>query len=290
MIITALDIGGTSIKSASILANPNDKIAKYALNTFETSATNAICGKESILNNIYLSIEKIENDFLSDAIAVSCAGTIDWDNGVVTYATNALPNFTGLELKMLLQKRFNKNVVVINDAVAALVGEAYYYQPIKNTMMLTLGTGLGCALLKDTLLSNISVENPQLAHVCLHKDGRLCACGKCGCAEQYISATGLNKTLGELSEKAYKSELLEDFYCDFIKLLDIAQKSYCIDKVILGGGIIEQKQFWLEGLLNKIDKQLDISPAILGNKAGLFGAVYAGLNGKFKNQNFGGTV
>ena len=288
MKITAIDIGGTAIKSATILANKSDYTSKYALNAFNRTPTNAKLGKDYVLNNILSIIDDVEKQYPSDAIAVSTAGTIDWDSGVITYATSSLPNFTGLELRRIIRERFQKDVIVINDAVAALIGEAFYMQPLKNVMMLTLGTGLGCAVLKDGILLADSIDNPAFAHTCLHINGRLCACGKKGCAEQYISATGLKKTLGGLSKENFIKPLsLDKFYKDFVKLLDIAQKNYCIDKIILGGGVIEQKEYWLDGLLNtvcKMGKPIQIEPAVLGNQAGLFGAVYAYMNGKFKYQ------
>ena len=68
---------------------------------------------------------------------------------------------------------------------------------------------------------------------------------------------------------------------DFEKVINEAKRLYSPDVIVVGGGLVELKQYWLKDLTDKVD---NVVPATLRNKAGFFGAIYAGLNGKFTNQ------
>jgi len=90
-------------------------------------------------------------------------------------------------------------VTVTNDANAAAVGEMIYgdAKEMKNFVVLTLGTGLGSGLVVN---GNLVYGNDgfagELGHTVIKTGfpGRECGCGKTGCAETYISATGLKRT------------------------------------------------------------------------------------------------
>lgn len=93
----------------------------------------------------------------------------------------------------------NVPVTVTNDANAAAVGEMIYgdAKGMKNFVVLTLGTGLGSGLVVN---GNLVYGNDgfagELGHTVIKAGfpGRECGCGKRGCAETYISATGLKRT------------------------------------------------------------------------------------------------
>ena len=102
--------------------------------------------------------------------------------------------FTGFEIKKDVENKFNRRVFVVNDAAAAFIGEAYFgaAENCKNAVMLTLGTGLGgAASINGKLLTGANFHAARIGHIPLHIGGRECNCGKVGCAEQYVSATGL---------------------------------------------------------------------------------------------------
>ncbi len=170
MLAIGVDVGGTSIKSALIeIVDP--KVAEsYGIVKFNTLSTQAQNGRDAIVANIIKAVEVF--DWKScDMIAVASAGTIDWDSGKVIFATNSLPGFTGLELSKVLSEHFNRRVVVINDAVGALIGEGFIGAGRKadSVMMFTLGTGLGASLLKSKDLDSKSVIDTKLGHYKLMK-------------------------------------------------------------------------------------------------------------------------
>ena len=63
---------------------------------------------------------------------------------------------------------------------------------MKHFLVITLGTGLGSGIVTDgRLLHGASGFAGELGHTMVDPDGRQCGCGKRGCLETYVSATGL---------------------------------------------------------------------------------------------------
>ena len=158
--------------------------------------------------------------------------------------------------------------------------------------MLTLGTGLGgAASINGKLLTGSNFHAARIGHIPLHIGGRECTCGKIGCAEQYVSATGLMRTANGLDcqcfncnevfkKAAYGDENCREavklFISDFCTVADTVKCIFDPDCIVIGGGLIELKQYWLEDFLNALpesDAKL-IRPAVLGNDAGAIGAAY----------------
>lgn len=99
----------------------------------------------------------------------------------------------------LFKSHTDRPVIVTNDANAAAVGEMIYgaAKGMKDFVVLTLGTGLGSGFVVDgRLIYGNDGFAGELGHTTI-KPGfseRECGCGKKGCAETYISATGLKRT------------------------------------------------------------------------------------------------
>jgi glucokinase len=70
---------------------------------------------------------------------------------------------------------------------------------MKHAIVITLGTGLGSGIIVNgELLYGADGFAGELGHTTVDPDGRYCACGKRGCLETYVSATGLCRTVFEL--------------------------------------------------------------------------------------------
>lgn len=294
MLTIGVDVGGTSIKSALIEVADPKNADSYEILKFFSLPTEATKGRDAIVENIVKSIRQFDCVEECGAISVASAGTIDWDSGKVTFATQALPGFTGLELSKTLSQKLGRRVVAINDAVGALIGEGMLGAGKKydSVMMFTLGTGLGASFLKDKNLGAQSVVDTRLGHLCLYEDGRDCFCGKKGCAEAYVSATALKKYGNENLYHLFKAtdvvqkKVLADFYKDLTKVAVKSAEMYNPDLIIIGGGVIELAEYWWQNFLKEYKANCDtpIACASLGNKAGVLGSVYAMLNGTFANQ------
>ena len=91
-------------------------------------------------------------------------------------------------------------VIVTNDANAAAVGEMIFggAKGMKNFVVITLGTGLGSGFVVDgKLVYGHTGFAGELGHTQVRPESsnRECGCGKKGCLETYVSATGLKRTL-----------------------------------------------------------------------------------------------
>jgi glucokinase len=91
-------------------------------------------------------------------------------------------------------------VLVTNDANAAAVGEMIYggAKGMKDFVVITLGTGMGSGFVVDgKLVYGHDGFAGELGHTSIRpgRSNRDCGCGKKGCIETYVSASGLKRTL-----------------------------------------------------------------------------------------------
>lgn len=293
MKIIGVDIGGTGIKSALVSCTCVQDGSTYRILHRTSVPTEAKLGTDRIISNIKTAISAYTASTDCDVIGVGSAGDVDDNTGIITYATNALPGFTGLDLRGVLASDLKRQVVVINDASAALAGEVYVGGAQGDRpMMLTLGTGLGCAMIEDKgCLCSGSVKNIRLGHIVLHEDGRECRCGGEGCAEMYVSATGLKLNAGhdrvdEILDSPKYLAAVDEFCTDFAKVLDYACKEYSPGCIIIGGGVVEMAENWWDKLKGMCSASVadKLVKAKLGNRAALLGSAYAALNGQYGKQ------
>jgi len=101
----------------------------------------------------------------------------------------------------MLSKFFSVPIVLTNDANAAALGEMIYggAKGMKNFIILTLGTGLGSGIvINGELVYGKTGFAGEMGHLTMEPFGRECGCGREGCLETYVSATGIVKTVVEL--------------------------------------------------------------------------------------------
>lgn len=121
-----------------------------------------------------------------------------------------------VNLVELFQRRYDLPVAITNDANAAAFGEMYFggARFMKDFMVITLGTGLGSGIVANgELLYGAGGFAGELGHTVVDPQGRQCGCGKAGCLETYVSATGLCRTtFALLAERREPSPLRELSY------------------------------------------------------------------------------
>ncbi len=117
--------------------------------------------------------------------------------GKIEFAPNLLWKGV-IDLRALLTSRFSVPVIVTNDANAAALGELIYGggKGMKHFIMITLGTGLGSGFVVDgKVVYGHDGFAGELGHTVAVPEGRQCACGKKGCLETYVSASGIKRTM-----------------------------------------------------------------------------------------------
>lgn len=120
---------------------------------------------------------------------------------------------TSVNLVKLFQQRYDLPVAVTNDANAAAIGELLFggARGMKHALVITLGTGLGSGIIVNgELLYGSGGFAGELGHTTVDPGGRGCACGKQGCLETYVSATGLCRTVAELLAQRREPSRLRD--------------------------------------------------------------------------------
>lgn len=177
---------------------------------FETSIkTKLFSTPESLVDKIY---EILEDQGYIDQIVGIGIGAPNGNNhsGSIEFAPNL--SWKGvIPLADMFEKRFGKKAVLTNDANAAAIGEMIYgnARDLKDFVLITLGTGLGSGVVVNgSLVTGHDGFAGEYGHFRIVPDGRECGCGRKGCLETYVSATGVVRSVKELpSENKIKSPL-----------------------------------------------------------------------------------
>ncbi len=126
------------------------------------------------------------------AVGVAAAGFVGPDRDTMLFAPNIA--WRNHPLGTRLAERISLPVVVENDANAAAWAEYRFGngRGTQDMVMLTLGTGLGGAVITDgRLVRGAFGAAAELGHMKVVPDGHYCGCGQEGCWEAYASGTAL---------------------------------------------------------------------------------------------------
>ena len=100
-----------------------------------------------------------------------------------------------------------------NDANVAALGEMWQGggKGYSDLVMVTLGTGLGSGFVAGgRMIYGHDGMAGELGHVVVEPGGRQCGCGRRGCLETYVSATGIKRTVFELMARETVPSVLRD--------------------------------------------------------------------------------
>lgn len=168
--------------------------------------------------NFYIDIlsKEIKNiiDKFSDKYEFSGIGigvpNGNFYTGKVEYAPN-LGWEEEVNLAEIFKLKFNAPVFITNDANAAALGEQIFggAKGMNDFIVITLGTGLGSGFVANgKLIYGNDGFAGELGHIIVKENGRTCGCGRKGCLETYVSATGIKRTVFELlADKNFESEI-----------------------------------------------------------------------------------
>lgn len=203
-----------------------------------------------------------------------------------------------------------KNIAVENDAKTAALGEWWKggHENCSSAVLITIGTGIGGGVIMDGKIINGAFGAAgELSHIQVDpEETEACACGKFGHLQQYASAEGIvrefRKNLtqsGKTSVLSGKPALTAKDIFDAAKAGDeaaltavrnaarmIARVMGAVSAVIdpelflIGGGVAKAGDFLLDMIREEFrrvviftSEDAAIEPAVLGNDAGICGAV-----------------
>ena len=206
MYTIGVDLGGTNI--AIGLCNEALEIVDKA--SVPTGAERE--GELIVRDMAALAEEIIKRNGLTLAdieyVGIATPGSANAKTGVVEYANNL--HFNNFPIADIFKKYLPvKKVLIANDANAAALAEALAgaARGTKNSVMITLGTGVGGGVIINGQIfdGGINCAGAELGHIVIVAGGRQCSCGRRGCWEAYSSATGLtNMTKEKMRELEIK--------------------------------------------------------------------------------------
>jgi len=309
-----IDLGGTNIK-AGIVDGDGKLLNKASIKT------NAQRPMEEIITDMgKLAVQVIEEAGLKkediSAIGIGSPGTPDNKAGVLVYAGN-LP-FNMAPMRKIIREVIDLPVYIDNDANCAAMAEAVAgaAKGVKNSVTITLGTGVGAGVIIDgKIYSGFNQAGSEFGHTVLVSGGVPCTCGRKGCFECYASASALVRMTKEAAEANPDSKLNDvikdlgkvngkvafiaqrmgdkaadeviDMYTDYLADgLANAINAFMPEVLVVGGGICNEGDPLLIPMQEKTMsrpfygpgvKKTRIALAQMGNDAGIVGAAMMGM-------------
>lgn len=294
-----IDLGGSHI--AIGVVDKNGKIIEK--NEKRLTKVEKRDVKASIKDYILEQVKQLKERYTIKEIGIGMPG---WDeDGKIVYSGNL-----GIKDYNLIEElqELELPIKIQNDAKCAALAEQAYgsLKGYDRAIFLTLGTGIGGAFfLEGQLLKGGNRPGYEFGHMVIEKEGIPCQCGRNGCFERYASmkvfknnlrgALGLDETtrgeellemLRRNSPENKEYELIEKVVCQYIQDLSTGIQNLISifepEVIGIGGSFVYFEDVLLDRLksalqeLNKMDEQrksIKIVPAVLGNDAGIIGAV-----------------
>ena len=287
-----IDLGGTNIKIVAV-SEAGEVLDR---STCETEANSPVSWVETIRHRIKEIEETRES---ARWIGLAAPGLAARDSLSIASMPGKLRGLEGLAWTEALQT--SHPVPVLNDAHAALLGEAWVgaARGYRDAVLLTLGTGVGGAILADGRLYKGHIGRAgHLGHISLNPDGRPDIVGTPGSLEltignstlaersggQFTSTRGL--VAAHLSGDPKASEIWLRSVYDLAAGITSIVNALDPEVIIIGGGIAQAGSALFEplaGFMTSIEwrpqgHRVQIIPAALGDIAGTLGAVYYAMN------------
>jgi glucokinase len=295
-----IDLGGTNIKTSSV-SEAGQTLERASHETEADSPT-------SWIEIIKRSIREFEESRGEQAswIGLAAPGLADKDNLAIANMPGKLHGLEGLNWTNALETA--SPVPVLNDAHAAMMGEAWIGAAAgyRNAVLLTLGTGVGGAILANgQLLKGHTGRAGHLGHLSLDPYGASDIVGTPGSLELAIG----NATVADRSEGRFTStrQLVEahvngdpDATKIWIRSVQhlaagITSIINAIDPevIVIGGGIAKAGPALFDPLAEFLDQiewrplgqRVKIVPAALDDFAGTIGAVYYAISTSQHSQS-----
>ncbi|MCF0136232.1 MAG: ROK family glucokinase [Lachnospiraceae bacterium] len=313
MLNVGVDLGGTTIKAGVV--NEQGQIIKQK--AIPTGAERSCRAVVEDMADLVLEIVA-EAGYSMDEVAsvgIGSPGAIDPVNGLVVFAAN-FADFRNVPIVDIMKEKISVPVYLENDANVAALGESVYGagNGCKNTVAITLGTGLGGGIIiNGKIYSGGLIGGGEMGHQVIVADGIRCTCGRKGCWEVYSAATALVRMAKEEAEKdpaslmnrAHEGDISQlngkDVF-DAIAEGDAAAKAalqtyahylaiglgntinvFTPEYIIIGGGPSAQGSVLLDPVMECLGEEIfggslrtKVVTAKLGNNAGIVGASLLG--------------
>lgn len=242
--VIGIDLGGTNIRGGIVNGNRLSSILQKKINA-QGSA-------EEVLQQLYQLADALIDDSVA-AIGIGVPGLVDAATGTVFDVVN-IPSWKDIPLQKLMVGRYQRPVIINNDANCFALGEFYFGkgQGSHSMIGLTIGTGLGSGIIIDKKL-----------YAGIH-----CGAGEFGMMdykeqvyEYYASGQFFTNVYGRDGEEVFKSALKGNkealaMYAEMGIHLGNAIKAVLfaldVDLIILGGSVRKAFPYFADAMWQSI--------------------------------------
>lgn len=283
MKILSFDIGGTFIKWGIVDTKTYEIIenGKFPTDTEKNTG-------EKIIDLLVVKTQELVSELEIDGVGISMPGAIDSNKSIIVGATDNIPNSQGLNIQEIFNSKLPTiRVVVSNDVNVASLGELATGNLVgeTNALMMTIGTGIGGAIIIDgKLYEGSSFLAGEIGRqFVLGKKWESIASTK-ALIEQ-MNVAGVKLTTGEeVFERLESDPLVNKVYTQWLEYVSEGISNLIAilnpKTIVIGGGITEETKFCVEHIKEKLNNYLPIEfvnsitlrKAKLGNKAAIIGA------------------
>ncbi len=273
------DIGGTNLKYATY---DNGKLIGAS-----ECPSRAAEGAEVLIENLIKIIKENMSPEI-DSIGISTAGQVDSKKGVIAFANQNIPNYTGYKLGEKISEMFDLPCFVENDVNCAGLGELTNNKALDGDFVfVAYGTGIGGAIIIDKkalIGSNFFAAGIGQMRLFDEESSSYCE------YEDLASTKQLVKNLKAINPDIENGRMIFSHLDDerIVKAIDdwvykivigLINVTYLIDPkyIVLGGGIMENDYVFTK-VKEKYQEvknpflKTKLVQASSGNKAGLLGA------------------
>lgn len=288
-----IDLGGSSVKAVAVTSA--GEILRRVNEEFDADQQFDFAKK---IKEVFAAIQKDQGRPAS-CFGLAAPGLASRDNRAIAFMPGRLHGLEGLDWTDYLCAR--QKVPVLNDAHAALVGEAWIgaAKGLTDVIMLTLGTGVGgAAIIGGQLLQGHIGRAGHLGHNCLDMNAPKDVTGIPGSIEYFIGNWNIQErtsgqfptthalvqaySRGDVHARAVWERSIRALACTLSTYINVLDP----EAVIIGGGIARAGAALFEPLeqaLRPIEWQpgghkVRLLPAQLGEFAGAIGSARNALN------------
>jgi glucokinase len=199
-VVAGIDIGGTNT-TIGLVSSSGRVLTKSGIKTKQfPNIEDFVATASNLIKDQLESLSTDNKDLVFKGVGIGAPNANPY-HGTIENAPNL--SWKGIiPMVDLFSKSLSIPCKITNDAKAAALGEMQFgaAKGMKNFIVITLGTGLGSGIVANgALIYGHDGFAGELGHVIVVPDGRLCGCGRKGCLETYVSATGLVRTYKELN-------------------------------------------------------------------------------------------
>lgn len=288
--LAGLDLGGSSVKAVAL--TPNGTRLDQVNLPFDASEQ---LDWARLVQRVLGELQDRQGT-TAQAVGLSAPGLAAADGRSIARMPGRLSGLEGLDWTEFLKTP--RPVAVLNDAHAALLGEAWLgaARGFQNVFMLTLGTGVGGAAMVDgRLLKGALGRAGHLGHISLDLDGPRDICAMPGSLEVMIGNCTIEERSGGKFHTTHDlvaahlagDQAATEVWFRSVRALGVAVAGLINvldpEAVIIGGGIARSgaalfkplEKFVRDAEWNVGAAPVKILPAQLGEFAGACGAAWA---------------